>query len=146
MRMLNIFPTVKVFSNLDLNTGKKFSQPLLYRPSQIKQIDDKVDFGNNVFFNIKTGILFLGEKQEKVNQVVITNYSPDNKLRVQRNKVHSDGKYIILTLKNYDRVLIMDKEMYDSTYIQMFFLENYDENYFEPVIISPWSKVYRIKV
>jgi undecaprenyl-diphosphooligosaccharide---protein glycotransferase len=41
---------------------------------------------------------------------------------------------------------VMDETTFNSTYIQLYVLENYDPSLFEPVILSPLVKVYRSKV
>jgi len=49
-------------------------------------------------------------------------------------------------MRDYGRILILDKRMYNSAYIQLFVLENYDPNLFEPVILTPLSKVFKLKI
>jgi dolichyl-diphosphooligosaccharide--protein glycosyltransferase/undecaprenyl-diphosphooligosaccharide--protein glycosyltransferase len=144
-RMLDILPTVKIFSNINLDTGEKLTNPFFYRTSKVTQDKDRVDFGSGVVFDQKTGILAVGKQTVPVHQIITTGYDQDRHLAVNRQALHPDAPFTILILKDYDTVLIMDKEMYDSSYIQMFFLENYDHQYFEPVILTPWSKVYRAK-
>jgi dolichyl-diphosphooligosaccharide--protein glycosyltransferase/undecaprenyl-diphosphooligosaccharide--protein glycosyltransferase len=143
--MLDILPTVKIFSNINLDTGEKLTNPFFYRTSKVTQDKDRVDFGSGVVFDQKTGILAVGKQTVPVHQIITTGYDQDRHLAVNRQALHPDAPFTILILKDYDTVLIMDKEMYDSSYIQMFFLENYDHQYFEPVILTPWSKVYRAK-
>jgi dolichyl-diphosphooligosaccharide--protein glycosyltransferase/undecaprenyl-diphosphooligosaccharide--protein glycosyltransferase len=145
LRMLDILPTVKVFSNIDLDTGKSLNSPFFFAATQVIQKEDKVDFGRGLVLNQTEGIINIGDQKLSVKEVVTVGYKPDGKLGVHRLQQHKDGSLIILTLQSYNKILIMDTQMFNSTYIQMFFLENYDKEYFEPVIISPWSKVYRVK-
>jgi len=35
--------------------------------------------------------------------------------------------------------------MYNSVFIQLFVFENYDKSLFEPVILNPLVKVYKLK-
>lgn len=144
-RMTDILPTVKLFSNIDLDTGKKLNNPFFYRSSNAAPKQGMVDFGNGIILELQKGMLHVGNQSVPVSEVVTAEYKKDGKLAVSRQLVHSNGYFVILTLKSYNTVLILDKEMYNSNYIQMFFLENYDKNYFEPVILTPWSKVYRVK-
>lgn len=144
-RMVDILPTVKVFSNIDLETGKKLTNPFFYRTSTVIQDNEKVDFGQGVSMDQAKGVLLIGNQSVPVYQVVTTTYTAEGKLAVNRKRMHENGALAILILKSYNMVLIMDSEMYKSAYIQMFFLENFDDKYFEPVIISPWSKIYKVK-
>ena len=49
-------------------------------------------------------------------------------------------------MKSYNRFLVLDQKTLNSTYIQLFVFENYDKNLFEPVITSPLSKIYKLKI
>lgn len=146
VRMLDIFPTVKVFSNINLDTGKKITNPFFYKTTSIKQKNGKADFGSGVIFDQTKGVLSIGNQTANVNQVVTVGYGPDGKLGVYRTNLHQNGSLIILTLQNYNTILVMDKEYYNSAYIQMFFLENYDKDLFEAVVIDPWVKIYKLKI
>nr|ADT71683.1 oligosaccharide transferase [uncultured organism] len=52
-RMLNIFPTVGVFSNIDLLTGQKIQQPFFYKADRFKDDGDSLNLGNGVGFGEK---------------------------------------------------------------------------------------------
>jgi len=145
-RMLDILPTVKVFSNIDLDTGDKITEPFFYKATDVMQDEEKVRFGSGVFFDQKTGLLNIGDQQVPVNKVVTTGHFPNGKIRVNTQSIHPKAPFVILILQDYGSVLILDQEMFNSTYIQMFFLEKYDKNYFEPVELSPYAKVYKVKV
>lgn len=145
-RMLNIFPTVKVFSNIDLDTGKKISSPFFFQSSRIAQDKEIVSFGSGVSFDQKTGLVTVGNEKVPVSKVVTTGYTSTGKLGVNIQALHPNAPLVVLILQNYNKVLILDREMYESAYIQMFFLENYDKNLFEAVELSPYSKVFKIKV
>jgi len=145
-RMLNILPTVKVFSNIDLESGEKISSPFFYQASSMSQDKEKLDFGAGIVFDQSTGNLDIGGQSLPVHQVITTGYKPDGTLGANYQNVHPGAPFVILILQNYNRVLIMDAEIFNSTYIQMFFLENYDRNLFEAVELSPYAKIYRVKV
>ena len=38
------------------------------------------------------------------------------------------------------------KKTYNSLYVQLMVLENYDKKYFEPVMLTPDVKVYKLKI
>ena len=58
-RMLNIFPTVGVFGNLNLRTGKKERNILFYPTQALQQSGSKVIFRNGIVFDSATGTLSL---------------------------------------------------------------------------------------
>jgi len=145
LRMLDIFPTVKVFSNLDLDTGKKLATPFFYKTNYMKESEKGIDLGSGVIFKQKEGLLSISNQEVPVKKVVTAGYQANGKLGIRQNSLHDNGALIVLILQSYNTVVVMDEEMYNSNYIQMFFLEKYDPEFFEPVIGSPWSKVYRVK-
>ena len=49
-------------------------------------------------------------------------------------------------MPNYRQFLVVDDSVYNSTYIQLFVFENYDKNLFEPVIMTPLAKIYKLKI
>jgi len=59
--------------------------------------------------------------------------------------VHANASLYLIFMQSYNRFLLLDEEMFNSTYIQLFVLGRYDANLFEPVIISPMASVYRLK-
>ncbi len=145
-RMIDIFPTVKVFSNIDLDTGKKISSPFFFKANGIQQEGALVNFGSGVSFDQNSGNLIIGNQSVPVNAVVTTGVRPDGRLGVSRQQIHANAPMVVLILQNYNSVLILDKEMFNSAYIQMFFLENYDRELFEAVELSAYAKVFRVKI
>jgi len=43
-------------------------------------------------------------------------------------------------------MLIVDEKTYNSMFIQLMVLENYNKKLFEPVILTPSAKVYKLKI
>jgi dolichyl-diphosphooligosaccharide--protein glycosyltransferase/undecaprenyl-diphosphooligosaccharide--protein glycosyltransferase len=140
-RMLNIFPTVGVFGNLNLETGKKKRNIIFYPTVVRQQSGTKVMFANGIIFDSATGMVKLGKQSKKVyrfDQVSLG--KPFNS-----SLLHVDGELCVVYLQSYGKVIVMDKETYNSAYVQMFMLGNYDKNLFELVVSSPYSKIYRVK-
>ena len=49
-------------------------------------------------------------------------------------------------MQNYGQFLVVDEKTYNSTYFQLFVLESYDKSLFEPTILTPLVKVYKLKI
>jgi len=67
-------------------------------------------------------------------------------LKSEREVVNIASNIKVILMRDYHKVLIMDNRLFNSTYIQLFIMENYDPNLFEPVILTPITKVYRLKI
>ncbi len=146
LRMLDIFPTVVLFSNLDLKTGEAHPSPFFYQSVQVQQTKNLLNLGRGIEVDLEKGIVNVANQQVKMKMFISTQYDNNQKLHVQANKVHEDGGLYLVYMKSYKRFLVMDQEMYNSTFIQLFVLEQYDRSLFEEVIMTPFSKTYRLRI
>lgn len=144
-RMLNIFPTVAIFGNLDLTTGKAERQVAFYPTNAASNKDGILTFRNGIVFNAKKGVITLGKAEIKVKHFIATELTKEGQTKLQSQLYHADGAYAIVYMKSYGRFIVMDSQTFNSTYVQMFILGKYDKNLFELVVSSPYSKIYKLK-
>lgn len=145
-KMINILPTVDVFSSINLETGENGKRALFYKTNRFKDTGEKILLGQGVEFYKKSGKIKLGKQTIKINQLIVTEYDKKGKLRVNRQLVDFSSKISLVFMKNYNQFLVLDNRMLNSTYIKMFVLEEYDKSLFEQVIATPQSKVYKLKI
>lgn len=145
-KMLNIYPTVKLFSNMDLMSGKKYSSPLFFSSRNFKDSSTTLDFGRGITLNKKDSKLTIGDKTLSIKRFVKTYYAKDGELKKQIQNFDSSSKVNIIYMSNYNTFLIVDEKTYNSTYIQLMVLEEYDKNLFEKVLLTPHAKVYKLKI
>ncbi len=144
-RMMNIFPTVAVFGNLDLTTGKTERKISFYPTQAGSNKDGILVFRNGIQFDTKKGLISLGQQQIKVKNFIVTQITKEGKTQLQSQHYHANGQFAVVYMKSYGQFIIMDSETFNSTYVQMFMLEKYDKNLFELVVSSPYSKIYKLK-
>ncbi len=144
-RMMGIFPTVVVFGNLDLSTGRKERKISFYPTSAISQEDSIITFRNGIVFDAEKGEVVFGQQKKSVKYFIVTQNTKQGKVQLQTQLYSDDGEYAIVYMKSYGRFVVMDIETFNSTYVQMFILEKYDKNLFELVVSSPYSKIYKLK-
>jgi dolichyl-diphosphooligosaccharide--protein glycosyltransferase/undecaprenyl-diphosphooligosaccharide--protein glycosyltransferase len=144
--MINIYPTVTLFSNIDLMNGKKGKQPFFYVSRNFKDLGSKIQLGRNIFLDKRTLNLTLGNKTMPIRRFVETYYSKDMKLHTNIQLVNFSSDISVIYMQNYNTILVVDEKTYNSMYIQLMVLENYDKKYFEPVILTPSAKVYKLKI
>jgi dolichyl-diphosphooligosaccharide--protein glycosyltransferase/undecaprenyl-diphosphooligosaccharide--protein glycosyltransferase len=144
-RMLRIFPTVAVFANLDLTTGKA-ERKILFYPTSVKNNNKGLlTFSNGIKFDTRKGEILLGTQTAQVKHFIITQNTKKGKVKVQSQLYHAGGEYVVVYMKSYGQFIVMDKKTFNSTYVQMFILEKYDRNLFDLVVSSPYSKIYKLK-
>ncbi len=144
-RMLNIFPTVGLFSRLDLTTGKKMPQPFFYVANRFRDNGGVIDLGNGVKLDKRGGVLHLGQNQVPIKRFVVSGYDKGGKLHKKVDEVNQNGLLSVIFMQSYGSFLVVDESLYNSLFIKLFVLEDYDKELFEPVIMSPYAKVYKLK-
>jgi dolichyl-diphosphooligosaccharide--protein glycosyltransferase/undecaprenyl-diphosphooligosaccharide--protein glycosyltransferase len=144
-RMMKIFPTVAVFGNLDLTTGKEERKISFYPTQAVSNNEGILTFRNGIMFDTKKGEITLGQQKKSVKYFIVTQNTNEGKLQLQSQLYHADGEYAVVYMQSYRQFVVMDTETFNSTYVQMFMLEKYDKNLFELVVSSPYSKIYKLK-
>ncbi len=144
-RMMRIFPTVGVFGNINLKTGKK-ERTIIFYPTRVAQQNGaKLMFANGIVYDMSKGLLSMGKRVKKVYKFDVVQYQAGGKSIKKSEFKHMDGEFCVVYMKTYDSFVIMDRKTYESAYVQMFILDNYDKNLFELVVSSPYSKIYKVK-
>ncbi len=145
-RMLNIYPTVKVFSNIDLMDGQKRKAPFFFVSRNFKETKEGISFGNGVSLNKKDSTLTIGKQKMALRRVVKTSYDRDMKFQKSVQLLNSSAKLNIIYMSAYKTFLIVDEQTYNSLYIQLMVLEKYDKTLFEKVVSNPHVKIYKLKI
>ncbi len=143
-KMMDILPTIDLFSNLNPMTGQNYRQPLFIRVGLIKQDRNSFYLSNGMQItgsNIRRGNSIL-----PIEQFIVTEYDNKGVLHTRTKHLHIGSGVYVIYMKNYKQFLILDKRLFNSTYIQLFVLEHYDPKLFEPTILTPFVKVFKLKV
>lgn len=146
LRMMDILPTVTLFSYLDLkNPENKMEQPFFYMTQSIRENGNIIDLGNNILIVKDKNILKLGEQEVPIKRFCRVGYDQNQKLHMMEQNFSSEGISVIF-MESYGRMLVVDEFYFNSSYIQMFVFDRYDPKLFEPVIMDPMSKVYKLRI
>ena len=145
-RMMNIYPTVNLFSNIDLMTGIKGKQPFFYKSTNFEESTDVIDLGRGIKIEKKTGKLIVGNNKVAINKFTKTFYNKKGKLQKQVQTLNRSANLNVIFMSNYKQFLVVENTVYNSLYFQLFVLENYDKELFEPTILTPLAKVYKLKI
>lgn len=145
-RMMGIYPTVAQFSNLDIMSGKTVRQPFFFQTNRFQDAADKMDFGQGVVLDKAKGMVKLGTQEIPLKRFVKTGYTKEKILVKEETMVHANGQFSIIYMQAYNTFLILDEASFNASYIQLFVLENYDERFFEPIILDAYAKIYKLKI
>ncbi|MEA3491067.1 MAG: STT3 domain-containing protein [Campylobacterota bacterium] len=144
-RMLRIFPTVMVFGNLDLTTGRKEREAAFYTTNVTQQDGALLSFSNGMRFDLKRGELSIGKQKKSVKNFIITQNDKRGNIELKSQFFQAESIYTVVFMKSYGVFIVMDTETLQSAYVQMFILGRYDKNLFELVVSSPYSRIYKLK-
>ena len=128
-----IFPSGKVYGMSD-----KIVLKLNYKGGII-------DLGNHIKLYKQDGILELGRQKIALNSFFVVGHDSQGKLQKTRQVVNLQSPLSIVFMRDYNKILVLDQKMFASLYIQLFVFENYDKDLFEPVVISPYVKIFKLK-
>jgi len=145
-RMLNIYPTVKIFSNMDLMTGKKFKTPFFFISRNFKDTTETIKLAQKIYINKRDFSLSINGKRVGIKRFVKTFYNKNMKLEKDIRFVDSSANLSVIYMSSYNTFLVLDEQTYNSLYMQLMILEEYDEELFEKVIVNPYVKVYKLKL
>ena len=145
-RMLNILPTVTLFSNMDLMTGTKAKQPFFFMSKNFKDTGSKIELGSGIYIDKTTSAIIIGQQKIPMKRFVKTTYNAQQKLDVNVQLINPTSNISVIYMANYSTFLVLDEKMYNSLYIQLMVLENYNKNLFEAVTLDPNIKVYKLKI
>jgi len=140
---MGILPTIDLFANMNLETGKQYKQSMFYRGQAVSNTNGVITLNNGI--KIGNGMLSLGQKKVPLNQFIITKYNKNGQLTKSVQRFNVGSQYYVIYMSNYNQFLILDKRIFNSLYIQLFVLENYDTELFEPTILSPTTKIFKLK-
>jgi dolichyl-diphosphooligosaccharide--protein glycosyltransferase/undecaprenyl-diphosphooligosaccharide--protein glycosyltransferase len=111
----------------------------------VNQYGSKIELRNGIVYDMASGMLTIGSQDAKVHRFDMVEYRPNGESIHNSQINHVDGTFCVVFLKTYNTFVVMDKETYNSAYVQMFMLDNHDKELFDLVVSSPYGKTYRVK-
>ena len=145
-RMMRIFPVVEEFSNLDIESGKSYPRSLFFVFQNYKKVGDIIYLPYRYSIDLKRGIFNYRGQRVPINKFIITAYNQQGKLLKDEQVYNISSTVNVIYMKSSGRFIILDDNMLNSTYIQLFVLDNYDKNLYKPVISTPFVKIYKLMI
>lgn len=145
-RMMDIYQTVEMFSSINLMNGEMKNRSLFYVSKSFKQEQNIVNLGKDVLLDLQNATITINNQKMPIKRFVQTMYDKDMKLQKDVKVADSMAEINVIYMSNYNTFLVLDEKTYNSLYVQLLVLEEYDRTLFEEVIISPQAKVYKLKI
>ena len=144
--MLGIYLTIEKFSNLDLMNGKEYKSSFFYKTNRFKNKGKYIDLNHGVQINKQTGSVIINSKKFPIKNLVQTYYSKDSKLQKKFQVLDASANFSVIFMKNYNTYLVLDDKTYNSMFVQLMILEEYDKNLFDLVESNIYAKIYKLKI
>lgn len=145
-RMIEIYPTVEMFSNLDLMNGKMNNRSFFYATKQFKQEENILNLSQGIVVDLKELIININNNKVPIKRVIQSAYDKSMKFTKDVQLVNPNGELNLIFMSSYNTFLVIDEKTYNSLYIQLLVLQEYDKMLFEEVISTPQAKVYKLKI
>lgn len=146
LKMLGILPTIGMFSNLDLNTGQRYADHFFYQTRRFRDTGETFDLANGVVVLKRSGVVRIGSEEIPLKALYSVGFTSNGQKSIKTTPLHADGRLSLIYLPSYESWLLADDYFLNSNFIQMFIFDKYDADLFEPVEITPWVKIYRLKI
>ncbi|MDR2341597.1 MAG: peptide transporter [Campylobacteraceae bacterium] len=145
-RMIDIYPTIMRFSYLDLMSGKSIRQPFFLVSKGAKDAGNILNLEQGFFIDKQQALLVAPNKQAyPLRRFVQAGYQQEG-FKTNINELRYDGIYTLINLQTYNVFLVVDEAMYNSVYVQLFYLEQYDHELFELIAANPYGKFFKLKL
>ena len=144
--MLDILPNILKFSTIDIATGREFWTPFIHVGYDIRMGKDGVSIIVNDECTLPSAdpeYLIFNGKKEPINSYYQVG-EVNGKLVKLSKQIDKNSNLYVIFLPDYQRILILDKKVFESAFIQLFVLENYDKDLFEPVYLSNYARIYKL--
>ncbi len=142
-RMSEILPTIAMFGNIDLNSGKKI-EDLYYESFRFQAVDNEfIELENGIKIDLKNGKMISADGNVAIKSLI---YSVDGKTQTKKVFENFENGLNIIIVQDYGEVLVLDDFMLQSTFVKLFFLEDVNNNYFELVSKNIYAKIYKLKI
>lgn len=144
--MIDILPNILRFSTVNIETGKESWTPFIHVGYDIRMGKD----GESIIINdectlpsVDPEYLIYDGKRMPINSYYQVGEANGKLVKLSKQIDKNSNLYVIF-LPDYQRILILDKKVFESAFIQLFVLENYDKDLFEPVYLSNSARIYKL--
>lgn len=144
-RMLSLINTINLFSNIDLKTGQQKHSSFFYFARNWQNENELITLPNGIKIDITKGIVYSGKTQVLLGSITITKYQ-HNQLVVNKSLINTNGKLNLFLMKDYNMIFLADNVLSNSVFVKLFVTEEFDPQLFEPVVMNPVMKIYKLKI
>ncbi len=141
-RMFDIFPTVAFFSQRNLNTGELTKRDFFYKNRVVPK--DRYLLIGQLAVDMQRAVVKIGSNEVPIKNFIIVGLDADGKSHAKKQQVRTSGVNVVIN-RSFGEGFVVGDYYLDSLFFQMYLFDNYDHDLFEPIVVSPWMKIYKIK-
>jgi len=148
-KMIDILPTIKLFSNNDLISNDIINQKSEISKFNIIKMDDQYIYLTNGFiFDKKTSNIFHTNSKNNIVKFKNIDIISNKQNTITRESIPSynySSDYNLIINLNTKTFVVLTNDVYQSNYIQMGWLGNYNKELFEKVSETIHAVIYKTK-
>jgi len=107
-RMLNILPTVSIFSNRDLYTGKEKKKMLFYKSQGFKNNKGVLSLGRGMVCDTNSGMMLFGKQKTKIKYIITTELTNNGHTRVANTKQFDKNGEVFAVGQANGKIILFD--------------------------------------
>jgi len=145
-KMLSIYPTIERFSNINLTTGNPIRKSFIYQTDNYIENNEFIDLGKNIHVDIKNGTISINNKKTFLKRFVKTFYDKNDVFKTEVKSIDNKASLSLIFMESQRKMILLDERNYNSTFIKLAILGNYNKKLFSIIIDEPTIKIYKIKL
>lgn len=145
-RMADIFSTVMLFSSLDLASGRQYPTPFFAHVRGYQESNEAIMLGNGMIVHKQNGQLQIGQQRVPIRHFITTGYDNQGKHLLRSQTLNQSGPLSVIFFAHLGTFWIVDDNTLRSPFVQLFALESFDPNLFEPAVMTPMMKIFKLKL
>ena len=120
--------------------------PTFFISGQFQETQTEIKLSQNLAINKADLSLNINGKKVTIRRLVTTKYGPNQQFQKEVKYVDFSSTLSVIYMASYNTFLLVDENTYNSLYIKLFVLEEYDKALFEQVVVNPHAKIYKLKI
>jgi len=147
VRMLDIFPTIYSMSPYakDIVSGARKGYTL-YIAQNAQKTNNEWLLDGNIKIDVSNGKMISSQGETTIASYIELSAANGSKPVINKTEFKNPASRIHLVfMPEYRKVILVDDNVLQSAFIQMFFFENFDENQFSLRIRNNFAKVFLVK-
>ena len=145
-QMIDIFDSIIRYSNRDLMTGQEKRRHIFYPFYNVGNTESgRLILGDRAYIDLSRMEAKLDKASYLIKDFYIISEDRTGQKHINKRTYNVGSTVNAILLKRLRTLLILDEITLNSLFIQFFVFDNYEVQYYEPVITNPLVKIFVLR-